>query len=179
MRVMRSFIILISTLAVAAAQWPPPKAPALAGADGYVEIPGAALAPTKNSTYRAIFDATRPADKPTELLPALNMAGSELNALTTASVPLANAKFAVVFHGPAVDGILDETHYNAKFGASNPNLKAIVEMKKRGVEFFVCGQYLAAEKIEPKTLLPEVTVAADALLVLIHYQNNGYALVSF
>jgi intracellular sulfur oxidation DsrE/DsrF family protein len=176
---MRSFIILISTLAVAAAQWPPPKAPALAGADGYVEIPGAALAPTKNSTYRAIFDATRPVDKPTELLPALNMAGSELNALTTASVPLANVKFAVVFHGPAVDGILDETHYNAKFGASNPNLKAIVEMKKRGVEFFVCGQYLAAEKIEPKTLLPEVTVAADALLVLIHYQNNGYALVSF
>jgi intracellular sulfur oxidation DsrE/DsrF family protein len=52
-------------------------------------------------------------------------------------------------------------------------------MKRRGVEFFVCGQYLAAEKIEPKTLLLVVTVAADALLVLIHYQNNGYALLSF
>ena len=52
-------------------------------------------------------------------------------------------------------------------------------MKKQGVEFFVCGQYLAAEKIEPKTLVPNVTVASDALLVLIHYQNNGYALVSF
>jgi len=43
----------------------------------------------------------------------------------------------------------------------------------------VCGQYVAAETIEPKSLVPEVTVAADALLVLIHYQNNGYALVSF
>ena len=52
-------------------------------------------------------------------------------------------------------------------------------MKKQGVEFFISGQYLAAEKIEPKTLLPEVTVAADALLVLIHYQNNGYALPNF
>jgi intracellular sulfur oxidation DsrE/DsrF family protein len=176
---MRSFIILISTLAVTAAQWPPPKASAVSGADGYVEIPNAALAPTKTSTYRAIFDATRPADKPTELLPALNMAGSELNALAATNVPLNNAKFAVVFHGPAVDGILDEAHYNAKFGTSNPNLRAIAAMQKRGVEFFVCGQFLAAERIEPKSLVPEVTVAADALLVLIHYQNNGYALVSF
>jgi len=176
---MKTFIILISTITLATAQWPLPKAPAVSGADGYVEIPNAALAPTKNSTYRAIFDATRPAGKPTELLPALNMAGSELNALATAKVPLANAKFAVVFHGPAVDGILDEAHYKAKFSTSNPNLKAIAEMRRQGVEFFVCGQYLAAEKIEPKTLVPEVRVAADALLVLIHYQNDGYALLSF
>ena len=78
---MKTFIILISTITLAAAQWPPPKAPAVSRADGYVEIPNAALAPTKTSNYRAIFDATRPADKPSELLPALNMAGSELNAL--------------------------------------------------------------------------------------------------
>src|SRR5260370_26265629 len=101
---MRTFIILISTITLATAQWLPPKAPAVSGADGYVEIPNAALAPTKTSTYRAIFDATRPADKPTELLPALNMVGSELNAIAATNVPRANAKFAVVFHGPAVDG---------------------------------------------------------------------------
>jgi len=176
---MKTFIILISTITLAAAQWPPPKAPAVSGADGYVEIPNAALAPTKTSNYRAIFDATRPADKPTELLPALNMAGSELNALAAANVPVTNARFALVFHGPAVDGILDQAHYKAKFGMNNPNLKAIAEMKKHGVELFVCGQYLAAEKIDPTSLVPEVTVAADALLVLIHYQNNGYALLSF
>ena len=107
------------------------------------------------------------------------MTGSELNALAATNVPLANAKFAVVFHGPAVGGILDEPHYKAKFGTSNPNLKAIAEMKKSGVEFFVCGQYLAAEKIAPKSLTPDVTLAADALLVLIHYQNQGYAVLSF
>jgi intracellular sulfur oxidation DsrE/DsrF family protein len=52
-------------------------------------------------------------------------------------------------------------------------------MKKQGVEFYVCGQYLAGEKIDPKTLVPDVTVAADALLVLMQYQNKGYALLSF
>jgi hypothetical protein len=116
---MKTFIILI-TITLAAAQWPPPKAPAMSEADGYVEIPNAALAPTKTSNYRAIFDATRPAERPTELLPALNIAGSELNALVAANIPVTNARFAVVFHGPAVAGILDEAHYNAKFGTSNP-----------------------------------------------------------
>ncbi len=163
----------------AAAQVSQPKSPVVPEADGYVAIPNVALPPTKASTYRAIFDATRPPDKPAQLIPALNMAGSELNALAAMNVPLKNAKFAIVFHGPAVDGILDDAHYKAKFGTNNPNLNVIAEMKKQGVEFFVCGQYLAGEKIDPKTLTSDVVVAADALLVLMHYQNKGYALMSF
>jgi len=79
---MKPLIILLASAIAVSAQWPAPKAPAVSEADGYVEIPNVALAPTKNSTYRAVFDATRLADKPTALLPALNMAGSELNALS-------------------------------------------------------------------------------------------------
>jgi len=176
---MKALIILLASTFAVSAGWPAPKAPAVPEADGYVEIPNVALAPTKNSTYRAVFDATRPAEKATALIPALNMAGSELNALATAKAPLRNAKFAIVFHGLAVDGILDDEHYRTKFGTTNPNLKAIAEMKKHGVEFFVCGQYLAGEKIDPKTLTPDVQLAADALLVLMQYQNKGYALMSF
>ena len=177
--IMKTFVIFFSAITLAAGQWPLPKASAVTGADGYVEIPNAALTRTKASIYRVVFDATRAAEKPTDLVPALNMAGSELNALAATNVPLANAKFAVVFDGPAVDGILDEPHYKARLGVSNPNLKAIAEMKKSGVEFFVCGQYLAAEKIAPQSLAPDVTLAADALLVLIHYRNQGYAMLSF
>lgn len=174
-----AFVILSATIAGAATQWPPPKSAAVPQADGYVEIPNAALPPTKESKYQAIFDATRSAEKASQLLPALNVAGSELNALAAANVPLTQARFVVVFHGPAVDGILDNDHYKTKFGCDNPNLKVIAEMKKQGVEFFVCGQYLAGEKIDPKTFSRDVTVAADALLVLMHYQNKGYALMSF
>jgi intracellular sulfur oxidation DsrE/DsrF family protein len=144
-----------------------------------VNIPNAALPPGKETKYQAIFDATRAAAKPTELVPAINMAASELNALAAVGAPLSNAKFVVVFHGPAVDGILDTEQYKEKFGSENPNLKVIAEMKKAGVEFFVCGQYLAGEKIDSKTLSADVTLAADALLVLMHYQNRGYALISF
>ena len=176
---MNALLLLLASVNVATAQWPDPKSPLVPAADGYVAIPNVALPPVGENTYRAIFDATHAADKPAQLVPALNMAGSELNALAVAHVPIEKAKFVVVFHGLAVDGILDEAHYKAKFGIGNPNLKTIAEMKKQGVEFYVCGQYLAGEKIDPKTLVPDVTVAADALLVLMQYQNKGYALLSF
>jgi len=165
--------------ATAAGQWAAPKAPVIPQADGYVSISKAAVPPDKSRTYRAIFDATHGTDKPTDLVPALNMAGSELNLFGAAGVSLKNVKFAVVFHGSAMDGLLDDSHYRAKFGVENPNLKVMEEMKKRGVELFVCGQNLAFEKIDPKTLSPDVQVASDALLVLMAYQNDGYALLTF
>ncbi len=159
--------------------WPPPQAPVIPAADGYVIIPGAAVAPDKAHTYLAIFDATRRAEKPTDLLPALNMAGSELNAFGATAVPPSNVRFAVVFHGSALAGILDEAHYRAQFGVPNPNLPVLEQLRKAGVELFVCGQNLAFEHVDPATLAPSVTVASDALIVLMAYQNRGYALLSF
>ena len=179
----RIFVSLAAAMLLAAthveAQWPTPVAPVIPEADGYVVIPSVAKAPEKKRIYRAIFDATQGADTPAQLLPALNMAGSELNALGAAGVPLRNAKFVVVFHGAALDGILDDAHYRAKFGVSNPNLKVLIAMKKAGVELFVCGQNLAFAKVDPATISPAVTVASDALIVSMEYQDDGYALMSF
>jgi intracellular sulfur oxidation DsrE/DsrF family protein len=177
---MRAIAILIAALSTPMlAQWPAPKAPVIPDADDYVTIPQAAVPPDKAHVYKAVFDATRAAGKPAELLPALNMAGSELNAFGVAGVPLQNAKFAIVFHGPTINGILDEAHYREKFSVSNPNLKVLSQLKKSGVEIFVCGQNLAADKIDPKTLSSDVEIASDALIVLMTYQNNGYSLLSF
>jgi hypothetical protein len=52
-------------------------------------------------------------------------------------------------------------------------------MKKGGPKCFVCRQYLATEKIAAQSLTPGIILAADALLVLIDYQNQGYAALSF
>ncbi len=160
-------------------QWGKPVAAVIPEADGYVAIPNAAVPPDKKRTYRAIYDATRFPKMPAQLVPALNMAGAELNAFKAAGVPLRNAKFAVVFHGAALNGILDDAHYKAKFGTTNPNLKVLAELKKAGVELFVCGQNLVSDNIDPKAISPDVTVASDALIVLMAYQNDGYALLSF
>ncbi len=170
-------VALFSTCAVA--QWAAPQADVVPEADGYVAIPNAAVVPGKSEIYRAIFDATRAPAKPTDLVPALNMAGSELNLLAAVGVPPKNWKFAVVFHGRALAGLLDEAHYRARFGVANPNLRVLANLRKLGVELFVCGQNLASENVDPKTISPDVQVAADALIVLMTYQSRGYALLSF
>jgi len=177
------FVLLCaSTFALAhaagGAHWGKPVAPAVPGASGYFDIPRAAVMPQKTRQYRAVFDATRFAS-PGELVPALDMAGSELNLLQATGVPLAQARFVVVFHGPAVEGILDDAHYRAKHHVGNPNLAVIRDLRKAGVRLFVCGQHLAAADIDPATLTPDVTVASDALIVLMTYQADGYALMSF
>lgn len=174
-----AILLALNLAAASPAGWPAPTAPVIPEADGYVAIPNAAMTPQKTRVYRAVYDATRAAGKPTDLVPALNMAGSELNALAATGVPLKNARFVVVFHGAAIDGILNEAAYRSKFGVSNPNLKVLAGLRKAGVELFVCGQNLAFAGIDPSTLSPLVTVGSDALIVLMSYQNDGYALLSF
>lgn len=159
--------------------WGKAKSPAVPEADGYVAIPNASHAPSKRMVYKAVFDATKAAEKPSELIPALNMAGSLLNDLAVAGVPLKNAQFAVVFHGAAVDALLNNAEYKKKFGVDNPNLRLIERLRSAGCETGVCGQYLAAMKVRPQSLTPKVPITADALLMLIEYQNRGYALMSF
>jgi intracellular sulfur oxidation DsrE/DsrF family protein len=177
-----SFVLVIAMTSATPAKpvdWPAPTAVAIPQADGFVAIPGAAVAPQKNRVYRALFDATRAAAKPGELVPAINMVGSELNGLATLGTPVRNAKFVVVFHGDAIDGILEDAHYRRKFGVANPNLPVLASLEKAGVELFVCGQNLAFAGIDPRTLTSHVKVASDALLVLMSYQNDGYALLSY
>jgi intracellular sulfur oxidation DsrE/DsrF family protein len=107
------------------------------------------------------------------------MVGSELNALGASGVPLRNAQFVVVFHGAAMDGLLDESHYRARHGVGNPNLEVIAQLRRAGVQMFVCGQNLAADGVDPRSLTPDVRIASDALIVLMRYQNDGYAMLSF
>src|SRR5205809_1603382 len=142
------WLLVLPPFCAGAAQWPEPASPVVPEADGYVAIPNVAKAPSKKIVYRAVWDAKQGADAADHILPALNMAGSELNALGATGVPLANAKFVVVFHGAAMDGILDDAHYRAKFGVPNPNLNVLAAMKKAGVELYVCGQYMAFAKVD-------------------------------
>ena len=137
------------------------------------------MQPDKTRVYKAIYDATKIARDSSQILPALNMAGSELNALGVCGISTNQAKFVIVFHGAAINGILDNNHYKAKYGIDNPNLKVLNELKRTGVKLFVCGQNLLAENIDLQTISPDVTVASDALIVLMTFQNDGYALMSF
>jgi intracellular sulfur oxidation DsrE/DsrF family protein len=155
------------------------SSPVIPEADGFVILPGAALQPDKDRTYKAIYNATKIPGDVKQILPALNMAGSELNALGACNIPISHAKFVIVFHGDAIYGILDNDHYKQKFGTDNPNLKVLSELKNAGVKLFVCGQNLLAENIDLKTISYDITLASDALIVLMTFQNDGYALMDY
>lgn len=172
------FVLLISIFTTCQCE-AQSNAPVIKEADGFVIIPKVAMPPDKKRTYRAIFDATKAAKESSEIVPAINNSGALLNDFGVSGVPLQNAKFVLVFHGAAINAILDDAHYKAKFGISNPNLPVLTKLKKAGVKIFVCGQNLLSENIDPKTISKDVTVASDALIVLISYQNDGYALMSY
>lgn len=173
------FTSIISGISTLQAQENKPVKPVISGTDGYIYEPDVAIMPKQNRIYKVIFDATKTTDNPSDLIIALNMAGAELNIFGGNNIPLSNVKLAIVFHGKAIDGILDNDQYKSKYGVENPNLPVIKELKKSGVEMFVCGQQLLFDNIDPKTLSKDVSIASDALIVLLTYQNDGYALLSF
>ena len=163
-----------------AAALPPPARPVIPEALGWVVVPGAAISPNKAHVYRAIFSATAGAEAPDKLVPAVLMAGTELNALVASGLTVTNADFVIDFHGPgAVDALLDNPHYQAKYHIDNPNLPVLAKLKKSGVKLYVCAQLLLGIGVKFETLTPDVTVASDGLVVLMTFQNQGYAFLPF
>jgi intracellular sulfur oxidation DsrE/DsrF family protein len=173
---MKAFISVATLLSIlvgtASAQ---EQFPVIKDVGGYWALPQAAMQPDKAHVYKAVIDATHAADKPTELAPGLEDAAALVNGLAAGGVPAANRKLAVVFYGPAANAVLNNESYRQKHGVDNPNLKVIAELRRAGVELFVCGQLLQVRKIDVGKVVPEVTIATDAFIVLVTYQNNGYA----
>jgi intracellular sulfur oxidation DsrE/DsrF family protein len=169
--------VLLCSAAATAADYPAAQSPAIADGTGYVEIPGARVAIDPAHTYKTIIDGQSAAAKPTELLPALKRASLLLNALTVGHVGKARQKLVIVFHGTAVDGLLRNDGYHKKFGVDNPNLKVVKELADAGTILYVCGQHMAGLKLGIEELAPEIKLATAASLVLVTYQNDGYAVL--
>jgi intracellular sulfur oxidation DsrE/DsrF family protein len=153
--------------------------PVIKEARGYWPLPKAAVQPDKTRDFKVIFDSTRAAAKPEDVIPAVGEAAALVNALGATSVPTSRRKMAIVFHGAAVDGILDDESYKEKYSIGNPNLELIRSLRKAGVELFVCGQFLHFRQIDPGRIVSDVQLATSAMLVNVTYQNRGYALLPF
>jgi intracellular sulfur oxidation DsrE/DsrF family protein len=172
-------ISLLGATMANCADAPSPVPAMISGAYPYVAIPGAAAAPDKSRIYKVIFNVTKASAKPEEPVEGVLFAATDLSALRGQGVPASNTKFALIFHGPAVDGLLDNASYRAKFGVSNPNLAMLSALKRAGADVLVCSQFIGAMKIDPAKLTPDAAFASEAFITLITYQNNGYAVLEF
>jgi len=152
----------------------------VAGADPYVAVPGGTFLADSKHQYRVVFEARRGADKPGELVPAVNMAGSELNTLAAHGVRRENVQVVLVFHTTGSNAaVLDNAHYRAKYGVDNPNLPVLAALRRQGVKLYVCGQSLLADGVPLAAVSKEVTIAEDGVIVLMTYGAAGYAQLVF
>jgi hypothetical protein len=149
--------------------------PLVHGHGGVVPLPRAAEQPGKGA--KAVFDITAGA-KPGEVNKGLEQVARLLNLYGAAGLKAGDVKIAAVFHGEADKAVLSDAAYFARFKvAANPNLPLIRDLKKAGVEVFVCGQSLHELGFKAEEVAEEVPVADSAMLVLVNKQADGYAYI--
>jgi len=92
-------------------------------------------------------------------------------------------KFVLTLHGGCVamastvyDEIVDEED-EAVIKKAQESLIRLA--KEKGVKVIVCAMSLSANTIERKEVLPFVTISENTFIDTIHYQNKGYALMTF
>lgn len=164
----------------AAAAGPEPVIEPIDRADPYVAVPGSVFLADNSRVYRVVFESRAGPDKPDQLTPVVNMAGTELNTFAAHKVLRRNVDLVMVFHSSkADDAVLDDAHYRARHGVDNPNLPVLRALKRQGVKIYVCGQALLADGVPLEGVAPEVTIAEDGVVVLMSYGSQGYAHLTF
>jgi len=145
------------------------------GYEAAKDVPGAHELPDPNMTYKVVFDIAKAADKPDEVNPGLAVAAQYFNTLAKYGVPADHRKIAIVIHQDATEIIQNNDAFKARNnGHDNPNMALIQSMKKAGVDFRVCGQAVLANKIDPKTIMPEIELDEWALTTIVNLQLRGY-----
>ena len=131
---------------------------------------------SKDSKFSIAFDVTDAAT-PGTLNRTFESAARFINMHVAAGVPEKNIKLAIVIHGGASFDVANAERYAAKNpDATNANAPLVAELQKHGVEFYLCGQSAAAQKIGKSDLLPGVKLPLSAMTAHAQLQQKGYTL---
>jgi len=179
------FLVVLAVVTSAVGAWgepgqsPPVKSgliyPLVARHGGVMPLPSAAEQPRKSG--KAVFDITADA-KPGEVNKGLVQVARLLNLYGAAGLKTVDVHIVAVCHGAADKAVLNDAAYFARFKiADNPNQPLIRDLKKAGVELFVCGQSLHELGFKAEEVVEEVLVADAAMLVLVNKQKDGYAYI--
>jgi intracellular sulfur oxidation DsrE/DsrF family protein len=86
---------------------------------------------------------------------------------------------AVVFHGPAVKLLsMDKKHYKQQNQEEVKKFQdTLRKIKSEGVKVEVCQYALKVLKVDPKTIIPEVSQVGNGLVSIVGYQAQGYEVV--
>ena len=176
---MRIALLIVFTLAAtlsAAAEEPSYSYPLIKGYGGIASQPDAVEQPRAGA--KIVFDITVES-KPDDVNRGLESVARYLNLNARAGHSPGDVKLALVLHGGATRCALSDDAYSRATGAStNPNTPLFRELRKHGVELFVCGQSLARNKFSSADVSKDLSIAASAMTVNVNKQMDGYAYLS-
>jgi intracellular sulfur oxidation DsrE/DsrF family protein len=175
MRSVMVWAVLLSTTVAAplVAEEPVVSFPLIMGYGGIAAQPDAVEPPRRGA--KIVFDITADS-KPDEVQRGIETVARYLNLNAEAGLAPSDVKLALVLHGGATRCALNDEAYARATGApANPNLKLLRELRKHGVELFVCGQSLARNKFPSRDVAKELTIAVSAMTVNVNKQLDGYA----
>ncbi|MAW93796.1 MULTISPECIES: DsrE family protein [unclassified Leeuwenhoekiella] len=142
-------------------------------------VPEADLPADPEKIYRVVFDIAQAPEDPAEVNLYFNTVARFINMHAAAGVPVENLKPVLVVHGSAAFDLLKNEFYREKFGVDNPNLPLLEAFHKLDVPMILCGQTAGKRDIPKEKRWEHTQIALSAMTALIHYQNLGYALISF
>lgn len=128
----------------------------------------------KSLTYKLAIDVTDGVSDSTRILSPLLEVARSYNLNIANGVPKRKLETAVVIHGSAIWGILNNEAYKEKYGVDNPNLEVIKTMKKQGIKFYVCAQVLAFRNLPFEDVSKEIDLTVSAKTALITLDQMGY-----
>jgi intracellular sulfur oxidation DsrE/DsrF family protein len=135
--------------------------------------------PDKDIDYKIVIDLKSSNDKFDEVNRGLNNVARLMNLHGVAGITKEQLNVAVVLHYTATPTVLNNVGYQKKYGVDNPNLKLISQLKKAGVEFYICGQSLVARKYDFENVNPDVIIAISMITTVTEYMMKGYSLLVY
>ncbi len=135
--------------------------------------------PDTGAIYKIVIDLKTSQQNPDRINHGLLNVARLINLHGVGGVPLDNLNVAVAIHGGATSVCLSDEAYNDRYSVNNPNLKLLEQLRKIGVEVFVCGQSLMGRDIERDEVNDKVDVALSMLTLATQKMNEGYSLMVF
>lgn len=177
---MRTTLITAALLALVAVPLSAQQAgPVITKGGGFAPVPSPTFDVPTDLTYRVVWDINQGSAKPGEGNASFEYPARFLNQSVGAGVPRAHIQLAVVVHGTAGEELLSNAEYRARKGTGNPNAGLLEELSKAGVRIVICGQTMAARKIQRDQLLPFVQVAPSATWAHAVLQTQGFKINPF
>ncbi len=133
----------------------------------------------KNKKYKIIFDVYTDGKNNKKLNPSINTVARFLNMNAQEKIKPEDLNIVLVLHGAATKNALTDSAFNKRFKVKNPNTELIKALTKVNVRVFVCGQSYADKGYQVKDLSKNVKMSLSALTALVHFQSEGYQLITF